>query len=109
MKATLKFGCLFVLAVGGALAMSEASIAMPVDVEAISGNVQRADWTCGPGWHVDGWGQCQRNYWGGGYGYGYNGWGGGSNGYGWRGSGYGGYPGWQGGGYYARPIWGAVT
>jgi hypothetical protein len=44
MKATLKFGCLFALAAGGALAMSEASIAMPVDVEAISGNVQRADW-----------------------------------------------------------------
>ncbi|MEK4032289.1 hypothetical protein WOC76_21990 [Methylocystis sp. IM3] len=105
MKTTLKFGCLFALAVGGAIAMAEASIAMPVDAGTTPNSIQRADWTCGLGWHVDGWGQCQQNDWGGGYGCGYNGWGGSWNGYGSRGSGYGGYPAWQGGGYYARPVW----
>ncbi len=86
---------MFALAIGGAMTTSQASFAMPIGAVIAPESVARADWTCGPGWHANAWGQCQRNYWGG-AGYGYSGW----NGYG-----YGGYPAWQGGGYYARPTW----
>ncbi|GLI95716.1 GCG_CRPN prefix-to-repeats domain-containing protein [Methylocystis echinoides] len=104
MKTPLKFGYVFAVAIASYIVTSQTSRALPVDITTTApAHIERADWACGPGWHVDAWGRCDRNHWGS-YGYGYSGWNGGWNDSGWQRPGYGGYPGWQSGGYYARPV-----
>jgi hypothetical protein len=89
-----------VVAFGLAAAAQSASAAPAAPY---GGQLIRADYACGPGWHVDVWGQCVPNYYGGLYLYGgpYHGWYG-RGGYGWghggfgRGAGWGGRGGWGG-------------
>ena len=94
MKFPVKLACA-ALVTGGMIATTEALNATPIAASKSQTDellVQKVDWTCGPGRHVNPWGRCVPNYWrrggyGGGWGHGYYGypaWGGGGYGGGWR-------------------------
>ena len=57
-----------ILATVGALGLATASLAaMPAAAQPLP--LVKADYWCGPGWHLNAWNRCVRNY----YGYGYYG------------------------------------
>ncbi len=60
-----------ILAAMGALGLASASIAaLPAAAQPLP--LVKADYWCGPGWHMDAWRRCVPNY---GYDYGYYGYG----------------------------------
>lgn len=98
MKISSRSAFMLAIGIGAAVASLGESHAMQAGALSVDGpQIQKADWACGPGLHVNPWGRCVPNHWGGGYGYpaAGGGWGGGY-----------GYPpggGWYRRGYYDRP------
>ena len=88
----------------GLAAAAQTASATPVALH--GGELIKADYACGPGWHVNPWGRCVPNYYGGAYVYGWpyyghygwygGGWRGGWGHGGWGRGGWGEHGGWRG-------------
>ena len=86
----------FAIAAGAVAALGLAAAAETASAAPYGGQLIKADYACGPGWHINPWGRCTPNYYGGVY-YGWPGYGG--YGHGWYGHGWYGHGGWGRGGW----------